>query len=195
MPVMSKKKPNVESWLDRINNPREGDHEILSADLHGYYWRDWRKALRAYLADPRDPYKAISFMELHPANQRLKWGSPENWFYFNVDWCFVKVDPETRRIETKKNPNWKKNKKGKHPHDPKRNTQTNVWVEWGPHFEHEWDTENTGPDGIGSHDPRVDTGGGTFEEAMVNLAHNIWKLYGDKARVSDDAKLSAKDRW
>ena len=36
---------------------------------------------------------------------------------------------------------------------------------------------------IGSHDPRIDTGGATFEEAIVNLAHNVWKLYGGNATV------------
>lgn len=178
-------------WLQRINNPQEGDRELLNADLRKYYWREWNSALKAYLADPRDPYKAEYFLMMHPANQRQLQGHSFHWFHENLWWCFVKVDPKTKHIETRKNPDWKKNKKGKHPVDKSRNTETNVWMEWGPHCD---DDENF-PNGIGSHDHRVDTGGRTFEDALVNLAHNIWKLYGDLTSVPHDAKLAKADRW
>ena len=173
-------------WLDRINNPQEGDGELLHAACTRYYWRDWEKALKAYLADPHDFYAAEWFMQYHPANQRHKWGTPESWWHENLWWHVTKVDPKTKKIATRKNPGWRKNGKGKHPVDTKRNTETNVWVEWGPYHE----AEN-----IGSHDPRTDTGGVTFEEAIVNLAHNVWKLYGANADVPHEATLDKKDRW
>ena len=188
-------KNHFRTMMDRLLDPESGASERLHADLHGYYWKEWKQALKAYLADPKYPYNAICFLELHPANQRLVWGSPNGWFHENVNWSFVKVDPHTKRIESKKNPNWKKNGKGKHPADKKRNTETNVWVEWGPHMEHKENPQHTGPDGIPSHDPRVDTGGRTFEEAMVNLAHNVWILYRGNSDIPDDAKINKKDRW
>lgn len=181
-------------WLDK-----DGGHELLAADIHRYYWNDWKKALTQYLANPKDPAAAVWFLEMHPANQRYIGGTPFSWFHENLWWAFVKVDPKTKRIETYKNKNWKKNKKGKRPFDTKRNTETNVWVEWGPYVENHGTDPNESPytptQGIGSHDYRVDTGAKTFERAMVNLAHNIWKLYGDKTETPDDAKLSKKDRW
>jgi len=164
----------------------------IHASIHQMYWRDWRKALKKYLKNTKDFHNAIRFLELHPANQRLKWGPPDEWFHENLWWAVVKVDPKTKRIETKKNKNWRKNKKGKFPNDKKRNTETNVWVEWGPYNEHD---TTFGSDGVSSHDMRVDTGGKTFEEAIVNLAHNIWLLYGDNKDAPDDAKLAKKDRW
>lgn len=178
-------------WLD---NRKEGDNELLYASIHRTYWREWAKTLRAYLADPKDFYNAEWFLEQHPANQRLAWGSPDGWFSENLWWHVTKVDPVTKRIESKKNPNWKKNGKGKHPPDKNRNTETNVWVEWGPYIEHS-DDPNVGSIGIASHEARVDTGGATFEEAIINLAHNVWKLYGANAKVSHKAKLSKEDRW
>jgi hypothetical protein len=185
---------DVDEWLARINDPETGDRELLSADLHWYYWKGWRKALKAYLADPKDPYNAIWFLEMHPANQRHLWGHPEQWFHENLSWMVVKVDPKTERIETRKNKNWKTNKKGKNPVDKARNTATRFWVEWGPYMEAGTMTDI--PDqGTNSHDPRVDTGGKTFEKAMVALAHNIWMLYRDKSDVPNDAKLRKKDRW
>ncbi len=184
-----------ENWSVEIF-PDEGDRELNAAALHRYYWIGWEKALKRYLADPRDPYNAEWFLCMHPANQRLAWGHPEGWFHENLWWHYAKVDPITKRIESKKNPNWKKNKKGKNPPDKKRNTLTQVWVEWGPYMEHPAPNDNYFPEnGTSSHDPRCDTGGATFDEAIVNLAHNIWMLYKDKADVPNDAKLSKKDRW
>lgn len=162
----------------------------LHADLERYWARDWARAVAAYEADPRDFYGAYHFLALHPANQRRIFGGrstpPEGSFDANHHVMVVKVDPRTERIETKRNPNWKKNGKGKWPVDKKRNTATRVWIEWGPWCEEE---------NIPSHDPRVDTGGKTYEKAIVNLAHNIYVLYGGAASVPDTAKLDKKNRW
>lgn len=162
----------------------------LYADLERYWARDWARAVAAYEKDPRDFYNAYYFLALHPANQRRAFNGrntpPEGSFDTNHSVMVVKVDPRTERIETKRNPNWKKNGKGKTPVDKKRNTATRVWIEWGPWCE----AEN-----MPSHDPRVDTGGKTYEEAIVNLAHNVYVLYGSAASVSDTAKLNKKERW
>ncbi len=181
--------------------------EQLNADLEMFYARDWAKALKAYEKDPKDFHTAYTFLYHHPANQvRTRAGklhAPDSYFTQNLDIMVVKVDPKTKRIETKKNKNWKKNGKGKRPVDNKRNTETNIWVEWGPwcpaeELAKEFPDPGTNPGfghGMPSHDYRVDTGARTFEKAIVNLAHNVWMLYGDNADVPNGAKLKKKDRW
>lgn len=182
---MSLEKHMVESFAEsfaELQDPSTGKLAQLNADLSAIYWKAWKKALKRYLKNPRDPFRAAQFLEHHPANQRLKWGCPEGWFYQNIDWCYVQVDPRTKRVKK----------------DPRRNTETNVWIEWGPWHE----APTSGPEvthypqnGIASHDPRVNTAGKTMEEAMVNLAHNIWELYRDKSDVPNDARLTKKQRW
>lgn len=175
----------------------------LYADLAKYWAQDWSKAVRRYESNPLDFHAAVRFLETHPANTRelrVRGGViHESFFWENLNIAVVKVDPKTKRIETKKNPNWKKNRKGKRPVDAARNTETNVWLEWGPWVEAEelaasWGDGATG-DGASSHDWRVDTGGKTFEEAIVNLAHNIYVLYGARATCDTEEKLSKKDHW
>lgn len=194
---MTKSIPYINKWSD----------EQLTADLEKHYARDWAKSLRKYEKNPKDFHTAWVFLHYHPANQvrtfRGKTGSPNSFFDQNYEIMVVKVDPKTHHIEPKKNPKWRKNKKGKHPFDKKRNTATRVWIEWGPlmsptdleiHTPGQ-DMKNVYPDGCPSHDPRVDTGGKTFEKAIVNLAHNVWMLYRDQPDVSNDAELKKKDRW
>lgn len=164
----------------------EGDQELLAADIRRYYWKDWRRALKRYLADPRDPIRAVEFLELHPANQRQVLGMPFGCFRENLYWLYTRVDPETKRIETRHT------RRGRSVPDSTRNTETNVWVEWGPWVE---PADQDSGDGTTSHDPRTDTGGRTFEEALVNLAHNIWVLYRANASVSNGARLRKTDRW
>lgn len=50
--------------------------------------------------------------------------------------------------------------------DKRRNTRVEVWLECGG-------LEN----GIGTHDPRLDCGGDTFEEAIIELARLVKKYY------------------
>jgi hypothetical protein len=157
----------------------------LRADLEWYWARDWAKALTRYIRRPNDFSAAYDFLYLHPANQRrvavgdLGPLGPDGWFHMNMDWSIAKVDPKTHRIETVTT------KKGYQRDDTKRNTATQVWLEWGPYSEQE---------NIESHDPRTDTGAPTFEEALVNLAHNVFMLYGDRTTVADEAKLKKHDR-
>lgn len=184
----------------------------LNADIEASYAQSWAKALKAYEKNPRDFFASYSFLWSHPANQvRTPAGdlhSPYSYFDMNLNVMVVKVDPKTKRIATKKNKNWKKNGKGKNPVDEKRNTLTQVWVEWGPWCTPEslaaeaktsgnWTMNQTVDwgNGMPSHDPRVDTGGNTYEKAIINLAHNIYVLYKDNVDIPNSAKLKNKDRW
>jgi hypothetical protein len=154
----------------------------LRANLAMYHARDWARAVKRYEANPRDFYTAFWFLNLHPANQRQLGQRPTLVFYSglmeNLYLMVVKVDPKTKRIEGKK-------------HDKK----TNVWVEWGPWIEEGEKGFDTPAGGMSSHDPRVDTGGKSFERAIINLAHNIYVLYGDQRETKSDKWLKKKDRW
>lgn len=161
----------------------EGERALDRADIHRFYWKGWRKALEAYLAHPTDPCRAFEFLALHPANQSHRLGFPESRLRETLEWQMAKVDPATRRAETKKS------KRGGDREDSACNTETVVWVEWGP-----WQ-DSCGLSGAPSHDYRTDTSGHSFEEALVNLAHNVWMLYRDRTSVTPDAQLRKKDRW
>jgi len=59
------------------------------------------------------------------------------------------------------------------------NTKTEVWVEL-MYWDHE-DTymcEEEGLCGIKTHALECDTGGDTYEEAVINLANNVFKEFG-----------------
>jgi hypothetical protein len=173
----------------------------LSADLEYDHAKRWKKAVRRYEKNPKDFFNSYTFLVLHPANVRrfdldTLAGTPESWFMENLYIMVVKVDPKTKRIETIHNPNWKKDGRARDLFDKKRNTETNVWVEWGPYMEaEEFSTGDFAPTtGSSSHDPRTDTGGATFEEAIINLANNVYHLYGGHRRISDAKKLPKRLR-
>ncbi len=70
-----------------------------------------------------------------------------------IDVDVVKVDPTTETIEK----------------DESRNTATRVWLETG-----QWDLG-----GNSTHDPVLDTGAPTYEEAIILLADLVKAKYGD----------------
>ena len=65
----------------------------------------------------------------------------------------------------------KTNGKGRICKDHSKNIVTEVWIEWGP---------ICGSEGKlwARHDIDLDTGGRTYEEAIINLANLIMKKYG-----------------
>lgn len=155
----------------------------LRAELDAEWARSWARALSAYERHPLDFYCAYRFLDRHPANQRRpRLGTatglgPGSRLHENLHFDVVKVDPRTGRVE---------HEKGSLVPDRKRNTATAVWVEWGPYDEAE---------GMPSHDARTDTGGSSFEEAVVRLAHNVYVLYGGEADIPSTARLRKRDRW
>ena len=72
--------------------------------------------------------------------------------------------------------------------DPKKNKYTECWLEFGTEFyayvysgtsKSIYADEETMRHG--SHDPNLDSGGSTFDQALVMLARKIKKFYGDYA--------------
>lgn len=83
--------------------------------------------------------------------EELLMGSFQQALYVMV----VKVNPKTNSVDD----------------DTDKNTKTQVWVESGSYV---YD-ENV-DDWISTHDIRLDVGGDTFEEAIINLANLVSKL-------------------
>lgn len=107
-------------------------------------------------------YAAWHWLCEHPAFKAQY--SAEFWmqdFQKALDIHVAKVDPVTRVINEK---------------DESKNTQIEVWLECGP-----WEKGGWLGGGLGNftHDFRLDTGGDTFEEAIIKLAKLVLKYYGD----------------
>lgn len=97
-------------------------------------------------------YDSVTFLK----NHRIFGGR----FWEGLDIAVVKVDPATERIED----------------DATRNTSVRVWLEAGPLNKDK--SLDIGPMHIEwCHDPRLDCGGNSFEEATIRLAANVRKYY------------------
>ena len=104
----------------------------------------------------KDFYEAWWFLYNHPSfvdNENYQWG-----FQDCLDIDVQKVDPKTCKIED----------------DKSRNTKTEIWFECGQFVS---STNIMGK--IREHDIRLDCGGDTFEEAIIELANLVKKYYGD----------------
>lgn len=94
-----------------------------------------------------DFFQAFHYLKEHPAFKE--------YFVESLDIAVVKVDPKTKRIEDEQS----------------RNTETAVWLETGPVY------EGKHREPIYTHDPDIDCGGSTFEEAIIRLAKNVARYY------------------
>ncbi len=63
--------------------------------------------------------------------------------------------------------------------DPAKNTLVECWLEFGPiAYQYHWDGD-VATHLCHTHDPALDTGAATFDEALVKLARRVLKQYGD----------------
>lgn len=78
----------------------------------------------------------------------------------------VKVNPTTKRIDD----------------NEAKNTETRVWLESGPWLQgeklNEFDRKHC-PNGMPSHDIKLDCGASNFEKAIIKLANLVLRHYGD----------------
>lgn len=100
-----------------------------------------------------DFYEAYHFLNEHHIFENKQ--AKQVDFLSSLDVSVVKVDPTTNAIENEKS----------------RNTQVAIWLETGPYEETEDFRGYT-------HDIDLDTGGATFEEAIVRLANLVYEKYG-----------------
>ena len=121
-------------------------------------------------------YKAWWFLAEHPKFNHLKDGVPDllPGFMDNLDVDVVRVDPVTLE------------------HSDQPGAVTRFWLEAGP-----WDTippecfeEGHIPgtyDEVRTHDPKLDCGGATYEEAIIKMAALVLEHYGDYVEERDEA--------
>lgn len=83
----------------------------------------------------------------------------EGQFINNLDINYVLINPLTDEIDD----------------DHTLNTKTQVWLETGPAY---W-SEYTKKYETNSHDPKLDSAGDTFEEALMSLAQKVQEDYGE----------------
>ena len=101
-----------------------------------------------------DFYEAYMFLYNHP----MVICKERNFFSQCLDIEVVKVNPETNEVDL---------------YNQENNTKTEIWLEFGPIIRD--DDYGVMP----AHDYELDTGGDTFEEAIVNLANLVWHHYGN----------------
>jgi hypothetical protein len=166
----------------------------LYYDLQLYLHQDWWKIARAYEADPDSFYNAWQYLDGHPIYWRLNADrrpkqpllhmahlEHENGFGSGGVWMSVaKVHPKTKR----------------HTDDPALNTRTEVWLETG---EWSWVVDESRHIGLHTHyhNYKLDCGGATYEEAVVKMARNVHRVYGnDRQRCEpgygDQKRLKAE---
>lgn len=74
--------------------------------------------------------------------------------------------------------------------DKSENKHIECWLEFGPERygyseEWQWKEDKQREQVLNYHDVDLDTGGTTFDEALINLARNVLKKYGDYKRGRD----------
>ena len=99
-----------------------------------------------------DFYTSYIYLQHHP----IVIYKGENYFHKCLDIEVVKVNPLNYEIS------WV---------NSDLNTKTRIWLEFGPI------TNDTELGIIPSHDYDLDTGGDTFEEAIINLANLVYDKY------------------
>lgn len=100
-------------------------------------------------------YKAFTYLEKHYIFD----GELGDRLYIDV----VKVDPKTLSVEN----------------DENRNTLVQVWIECSIVSDEPLDEFETEHDVKHCWDYRLDVGGDTFEDAIINLAKRVKKYYPD----------------
>ena len=133
----------------------------------------------------KDFHEAYQWLYAHPIfqfeynfGQELKvcWVKFSNepatgsFFYRAIDIDVVKVNPENDTIDD----------------DKSLNTKTAVWLEIGGEWEEKYNT-------CQSHYWHLDTGGDTYEEAILSLAELVYKYYKDGSELLIDPTTEDDD--
>lgn len=159
------KKPIV--WPDI---PCEGKPRGLSKESWPTLYQDlaktrkeiWARRARTYEEKPEDFYTAWHWLQEHPIfwyfggrhhEAGLQW---ERGVDEGLEFRPTLVNPETESIDE----------------DKAKNTALRIWVEVFPC------SMTEGRNGIRLHDYECDTGGATYEEAVVRVAKEIYAIHG-----------------
>lgn len=129
----------------------------------------WRQLVLAYEEKPEDFWVAWHWLNEHPLFYRFTMGLHEKGLLENrgiLDGCIevtpAKVNPET----------------GERSEDPTKNTKLEFWVEV-------FTVGSWGADCTNVHDYECDTGGDTYELAIVAVAKEIYQRHGNDRAAMD----------
>jgi hypothetical protein len=112
----------------------------------------------------------------HFLNDHAVQGSNGTGFLDVLDIFIVKVNPANNTVDD----------------DQSKNTAIRVRLESGPGTEHI--TDALGHEGdVHVHDPRLDVGGTTFEEALIKLAKRVRTYYGAASQYDSEADSQPLD--
>jgi hypothetical protein len=138
----------------------------LYQDLQKMRQKEWAKLAKAYEEEPDSFWNAWWWLQKHPIFWyfgRMLAGHPpmhernlcnDRGVDEGLEFRPAMVDPVTRRVEKPRS----------------RNTQLEIWVEVFP-------TSFRNKD-VRLHDVDCDTGGDTYEQAVVNVAREIYNAHG-----------------
>jgi hypothetical protein len=149
--------------------PNDGESNVLGwstlyQDLSKMRMQMWRNRATAYEQNPGDFYTAWHWLQNHPIfwyfGPRRKHESTlcyDRGTDEGLEFRPAKVNPNTLRISNRRT----------------KNTLLQMWVEVFPSSMHE-----DGRD-LRLHDVECDTGGATYEEALLKAAEEIYRRHGN----------------
>jgi len=155
-----------------------GSRSRLYYDLRLYLEQDWEATARAFEANPGSFVSAWRYLDGHPIYWRLLASDDKlpAWHMAHLEhgygfsnggiWVSVtRVNPATGSISE----------------DPALNTRTEVWLETG---EWSWAVDEKRHISCETHyhNYKLDCGGTTYEEAVVEMARNVHRFYGNDRR-------------
>lgn len=165
------KKPIVFPEVDCSGEPKGFTGEswpTLYQDLQEARQQMWTERAVAYEANQDDFYAAWMWLHHHPifwyfgsAHRHERALCADRGVDEGLEFRPAMVDPETRRVED----------------EPERNTHLEIWVEVFP--------SSMGDDGRDGrlHDYVCDTGGDTYEAAVIDVAKEIYERHGHDRTV------------
>jgi hypothetical protein len=167
------KKPIVWPEIDCSGHPRQDSlldvsWPTLYQDLQDMRKKEWTRLAKAYERQPDNFWYAWWWLQKHPVfwyfgpkrqhESTLCW---ERGVDEGLEFRPTLVDPDTRKVSKKRS----------------RNTHMEVWVEV-------FMTSFRGDSrDIRLHDTECDTGGDTYEQAIVNVAREIYNKHGHDRQV------------
>lgn len=163
-----KKKP-ADNSLEGVFGPDTHLYE----DLQRIREEDWRKTVLAFEAN-QSVHNAYWYVASHPM-----------FYYFTEGWNDGRA-PRVHERHLEHDQGWEGIRVTPHlvnpasrriSDDPSQNTKTEFWYEFGPTLFRE-----NGGRGIRGHDHECDGGADTYDEAIIKIAKEIHKTYGNDRR-------------
>ena len=147
----------------------------LYYDIRLYREEAWFETARRFEANPDSFYNAYTYLDTHPFLWRMSVTENEATLakYPPGHEFWLEPGQGVSRLEVSV---WRGQPDGTPSEDPALNTETFFDIEGGPQM---WDEDRR------MLDPEITTVAGTYEEAMIQFAKNVHKVYGNDRRKAD----------